>query len=263
MTERQRTALVTGANQGLGLETCRQLAERGFHVILTSRNEAAGKSAAKALADGGLSVEYRKLDVSDAGDIDALAAALALEDRHIDVLVNNAAVEFDGFDADVARNTLAVNFFGVAAVTDRLRDLVPEGGIVVMVSSGAGELSQFPSALRAKFEDPAMTRESLDALMRAFVDDVAAGHHSEKGWPSSAYRVSKAGLNALTKLVARELAARNIAVNAVCPGWVRTRMGGQGAPRHVEQGGASIVWAALVDQDTTGGFYRDGKRIQW
>lgn len=263
MVERKRTALVTGANQGLGLETCRQLAERGFHVILTSRNEAAGKAAAKTLADAGLSVEHRKLDVSKAADIDSLATALESEGRHIDVLVNNAAVEFDGFDADVARNTLAVNFYGVAAVTDRFRELVPDGGVIVMVSSGAGELSQFPPALRARFDDLALTRESLDALMRSFVDDVAAGRHREKGWPSSAYRVSKAGLNALTRLVARELAGRHIAVNAVCPGWVRTRMGGQSAPRHVNEGGASIVWAALVDQGTTGGFFRDGKRIQW
>jgi NAD(P)-dependent dehydrogenase (short-subunit alcohol dehydrogenase family) len=97
-----------------------------------------------------------------------------------------------------------------------------------------------------------------------FVADVKAGKHEERGWPSSAYRVSKAAMNALARIYARELAPRRILVNAVCPGWVRTDMGGPSAPRTVEVGAHSIAWAALIpDGGPTGGFFRDGKAVEW
>ena len=136
-------------------------------------------------------------------------------------------------------------------------------GTIVMVSSGMGELSGLGPSVRARLTDPALTREGVAEAMRAFVDDVAGGRHRERGWPSSAYSVSKAGLNALVRVWAPELGARGIIINAVCPGWVRTRMGGSGASRSVERGGASIVWAALREHEPTGGFFRDGRRIDW
>ena len=168
-----------------------------------------------------------------------------------------------GFNAEVARATIDVNFFGAKRVTDALADAIADGGSIVMVSSGLGELSGLPAPLHAAFDDEKLTREKLVALMNRFVDDVAAGRHRAAGWPSSAYRVSKIGLNALVRIVARELELRRIRVNAVCPGWVRTRMGGSSAPRSVETGAASIIWPALADHFVTGGFYRDGRQLAW
>ncbi len=263
MTPVQKTALVTGANRGIGLETCRQLARRGVTVILTGREAASGRTAADELAREGLPVEHRKLDVTDGADIAALADGLRAEGRTLAVLVNNAGIALNGFDVDVVRKTLAVNFFGAMDVTDALLERIEDGGTIVMVSSGMGELSAYSRSLRSRFADERLTRDGLLALVDEFIDGVAAGRHTADGWPSSAYRVSKAALNALSRILARELAPRRIRVNAVCPGWVRTRMGGSHASRPVDKGAASIVWAATLTDPTTGGFYRDGRAISW
>jgi carbonyl reductase 1 len=260
------TALVTGANRGLGLETCRQLAARGARVILTSRDEGQGQAAAARLSRERGAVEARVLDVTSRASIDALARALAGEGTRLDALVNNAGVALSGFDAEVARRTLAVNFFGALDVTDALLPLVRDGGNVVMVSSGMGDLSAVSPALRERLLDPALTREALVALMRAFPGDVEANRHRQTGWPSSAYSTSKVGINTLVRLLAPTLAVRRVRVNAVCPGWVRTDMGGRGAPRGVAQGAASIVWGAMLEGGSgqpTGGFFRDGRRIDF
>jgi NAD(P)-dependent dehydrogenase (short-subunit alcohol dehydrogenase family) len=169
----------------------------------------------------------------------------------------------DGFNADVARRTIDVNFLGPLRVTEALLPLVPAGGTVVMVSSGMGELAGLDDRLAARFTDPALTRDAVVALAAEFVADVAAGRHRERGWPSSGYRVSKVALNALVRVWAPELAARRIIINAVCPDWVRTDMGGRGASRSVDKGAASIVWAATRLGEPTGGFFRDGRRIDW
>lgn len=252
------TALVTGANQGIGLETCRQLAARGYGVILTARNDAAGKAAAK---DAG--VEYHHLDVSSAADIAALVADLRRDHRAIDVLVNNAGISMDGFNGNVVRGTLAVNFFGALHLIEALLPLIPDGGTIVLVSSGMADLHAYSPAIRARFTDPKLSRDRLVALVNEFIADVAAGRHEKNGWPSSAYRVSKAGLNALAQVLGRDLASRHIRVNAVCPGWVQTRMGGRSASRPVEKGAASVVWAATLSDATTGGFFRDGRPAAW
>jgi NAD(P)-dependent dehydrogenase (short-subunit alcohol dehydrogenase family) len=231
-------------------------------VLLTSRT-GSGEVAAGRLAEEGLDVHYRRLDVADSQSISALAEQLRREGRPLDVLVNNAGIAMDGFNAEVARRTLEVNFFGPLHVTDALLPRLSDGGTIVMVSSGVGELSGLAPALREKFTDPRLRREDLIELMRSFIRDVERGRHSAAGWPSSAYRVSKVGLNALVRILARELAKRRIRVNAVCPGWVRTDMGGRHAQRTVEEGAASIVWAAEAVDGPTGGFFRDGKPIPW
>jgi NAD(P)-dependent dehydrogenase (short-subunit alcohol dehydrogenase family) len=258
------TVLVTGANRGLGRETCRQLAAKGFRVILTARDERQGRAAADELAKAGGAVGFRQLDIADPASIVGLAQALRGDGVTLDVLVNNAAIELDGFDGEVARKTLAINFFGTVNVTDGLLPLIRDGGTIVMVSSGAGTLTGYSGAIKARLLDRNLTRETLFALAASFVDDVAQGRYAKAGWPGSAYRVSKACLNAFTRLLAAELAPRRIKVNAVCPGWVKTDMGGPGAGRDLPVGGASIAWAATLDKDgPTGGFFRDGRAVHW
>jgi NAD(P)-dependent dehydrogenase (short-subunit alcohol dehydrogenase family) len=267
MANTSRTAVVTGANRGLGLETARQLAGGGFHVIVTSRQVADARAAAAAIgtgAPGSVEALSVPLDVADPASIAGAAEHLRAAGAAVAVLVNNAGIAMDGFNADVARRTIDTNVFGPLRVTEALLPLIQSGGAVVMVSSGMGELAAVDAGLRARFTDPALTRDGVAALAREFVADVAAGRHSERGWPSSAYRVSKIALNALVRVWAPELAAQGIVINAVCPGWVRTDMGGRGAPRSVDKGAASIVWAATrAGGDVTGGFFRDGRRIGW
>ncbi len=232
-------SVVTGANRGIGLEVCRMLAAEGHRVVLTSRDRAAGEAAAKKLGQG---VVASPLDVTSASSIAELAAWLKSTYGAIDALVNNAGASFDGFDASVVERTMAVNLWGVVATTDALAPLVRDHGTIVNVSSGMGNLSVYPAPIRARFAAPAITRTELRALVDEFAAAVAAGNHSRAGWPTSAYRVSKAALNAFTRISARELAPRGIAVTAVDPGWVQTRMGGRSAPRSVDEGADTIAW---------------------
>jgi NAD(P)-dependent dehydrogenase (short-subunit alcohol dehydrogenase family) len=250
---RERVAVVTGANRGIGEAIAGELARRGVRVVPTSREPRPGFAA---------------LDVTQAASVAALAADLAGKGGHggLDILVNNAGESFDGFDAGVAERTLDVNVFGAERVTDALLPLMRPGGRVVMVSSGMGTLSHVSPALAARFDDPRLTRAGLTELLGSFVRDVREGAHAARGWPSNAYSVSKVGMNALTRVMARELAGdpRRILVNAACPGWVRTRMGGSSAPRSVERGAATPVWLALLpDGGPTGGFFRDERPVDW
>jgi carbonyl reductase 1 len=202
------------------------------------------------------------LDVTSDADVRALAARVG----EVDVLVNNAGISMRGFDANVARKTLDVNFFGALRVTDALLPKMGMGGRIVMVSSGLGDLSCVSSELSARFLDPTLTRDRLRELMESFVRDVAAGTHAREGWPSSAYSVSKVGMNAFVRVLAKELAGdpRKILVNSANPGWVRTAMGGASAPRSVEQGARTPVWlATLPDGGPTGGFFHDERKVPW
>jgi NAD(P)-dependent dehydrogenase (short-subunit alcohol dehydrogenase family) len=263
MSERNPIALITGGNRGLGLETARQLAQRGLRVVVTSRREAEGYAAAQELVAEGFAAEFKLLDVASDASVDALARNLGKEAVTIDILINNAGVALSGFGADVVRRTLAVNYFGAARVTDALLPLIPDGGTIVMVSSALGEIANYRAELKKRLLDPALARREIDALMRSFIDDVEHGVFAEAGWPASAYNASKAGLNALTRVYARDLAPRGIRVNAICPGWVRTDMGGRSASRSVEEGASSIVGGALLQDGATGGFFRDGESIPW
>jgi NAD(P)-dependent dehydrogenase (short-subunit alcohol dehydrogenase family) len=255
-------ALVTGANRGLGLETSKQLLEDGYRVILTSRDKKAGLAAAQKLNAAGTDVLFHQLDLLDSKSIAALVQDLPGLSSRLDVLVNNAGIGSWGADQRASIRTIETNYFGSRDVTDALLPLITNGGRVVMVSSGLGELSYMGRALRPQFAEPSLTRSALDALVSSYLASLEAGEAKSAGWPS-AYSVSKVALNALTRILARELSPRNIRVNAVCPGWVRTDMGGRGATRSVPVGARSIVLGVTLPDDATGGFYRDGKPIAW
>lgn len=246
----KRVAVVTGGNRGIGLEVCRELAGKGLRVILASRDAEAGKKAAASIG-----VESHALDVTSAESIAAFAAFAKTSLGGIDVLVNNAGATFDGFDSTVVRKTLAVNTYGAMAVTDALAPLVRDGGRIIHVSSGMGNLSAFTPSVRKRFAADAITREELAALLDEFTTAVAAHTHDSLGWPSSAYRVSKAALNVFTRIGARELAStgKRITVSAVDPGWVQTRMGGKSAPRSVAEGADTIVWLATTSEEIPSG----------
>ena len=256
------TVLVTGANRGLGLETSNQLRAKGFRVILTSRDAKKGIGATQGLDPEGRDVLYHQLDITERGSILALAADLPRLATRLDVLVNNAGVGSWGAERRASARTIATNYFGSRDVTDALLPFIPNGGRIVMVSSGLGELSTMGRDLRPRFADPSLTRPVLDSLVNSYLTALENGEVKSAGWPS-AYSVSKVSLNALTRILSRELSPRGIRVNSVCPGWVRTDMGGPGASRSVEVGARSIVLAATLPGDATGGFYRDGKKIPW
>jgi NAD(P)-dependent dehydrogenase (short-subunit alcohol dehydrogenase family) len=246
----ERTAVVTGANRGIGAEIARQLGEHGVRVLGASREPRDG---------------FVTLDVTRPDTIAALARRLG-DEGGLDVLVNNAGVSLDGFDEDVARRTLDVNLLGALRTTDALLPVMRAGGRIVMISSGMGELSGVRGRVRDRFADPGLDRAGLLELVESFVRDVAAGEHAAHGWPSNAYSVSKIALNALVRVLARELARdpRRILVNAENPGWVRTRMGGSSAPRSVQEGARTAVWlATLPEGGPTGGFFRDERPIPW
>jgi len=256
------TALVTGANRGLGLETCNQLHAQGLRIILTSRDPKEGIAASRKLDPEGKDVLYHQLDVTDRGSILSLAKDLPGLAPRLDVLVNNAGIGSWGSDLRKSVHTIETNYVGSRNVTDALLPFLPDGGRVVNVSSGLGELSYLGRELRSRFADPSLTRPELDSLVSSYRSALEAGKGKADGWPS-AYSVSKIALNAHTRILARELLPRRISVNAVCPGWVRTDMGGPGASRSVPVGARSIVLAATILGDATGDFYRDGKRIPW
>jgi NAD(P)-dependent dehydrogenase (short-subunit alcohol dehydrogenase family) len=235
-TLQPKVAVVTGALKGLGFETARQLARQGYQVILTGRDAARGKAAQDQLAKECLKTEFRLLDTADLHSIEQFTKDVLKEFGRVDVLVNNAGIMVDGEKpstlpeyASAIQRTFTTNALGPYLLS---RALVPQMvknnyGRIVNVTSGMGQLSEMNG-----------------------------------GYPG--YRMSKTALNAVTRMFADETRATNVLVNSVCPGWVRTDMGGKGATRSIEQGAKTIFWlATLPDGSPTGGFFRDKKPMAW
>ncbi|MTI02813.1 SDR family oxidoreductase [Roseibium sp. RKSG952] len=228
---KQRIALVTGANRGIGKEVARQLShDHGLKVLVGSRDLERGQAAAHQIGHG---ADTLQLDVSDPTSVVAAFSRIEADYGRLEILVNNAGVDYDtdqqAHTADLARvhRAFETNLFGPWATTIAAVPLLKQGqnARIVNVSSGAGAFSGMSS-----------------------------------GTPG--YGISKAALNALTLKTAAELKSKRILVNAVCPGWVATDMGGGGRP--VSEGAAGVVWAAMLpDTGPTGGFFRDGQPIDW
>jgi NAD(P)-dependent dehydrogenase (short-subunit alcohol dehydrogenase family) len=238
MTDR-KIAVVTGGNRGIGLEICRQLAAQGdIQVVLTSRDSQKGQAAVQELASQGLEAEFFQLDTTSAKDIAALAQWLEQKYGRVDILVNNAGVLLDqnrgqasafSVELDTIRETMESNVYGPLLLSQALVPLMKKNGYgrIVNMSSGMGQLS-----------------------------DMGGGH--------TAYRLSKVSLNAITRILAAELHDAPILVNAMCPGWVKTDMGGANANRSVAQGADTAVWLANLREDGPRGmFFRDRSPISW
>jgi NAD(P)-dependent dehydrogenase (short-subunit alcohol dehydrogenase family) len=231
-----RIAVVTGGNKGIGFEICRQLASRGVNVVLTARSPRRGAQAAKKLQGEGLNAIFHPLDVTAPDQVQALARYLETAHGRCDVLVNNAGIALDRYSMSVLdtplrlfQDTLDTNFYGPLRLCQALIPMMLRRryGRVVNLSSGLGQL-----------------------------EDMQDG--------SAAYRASKTALNALTRMAAAAAGNRNVLVNSMCPGWVRTDMGGPNATRGVEKGAETAVWlATLPDGGPSGGFFRDRKPIPW
>lgn len=231
----ERTAIVTGANRGIGLEIARQLAREGVRVVMGSRDAAKGERACAGLKAGDLAVS-RALDVNDTKSVERFVEFVARRFGAPAILVNNAGVFPESNDSMVVgtptslwRETFETNLFGAVRMCRAVVPLMQRvaHGRIVNVSSGLGQLSKM-------------------------------------GPGSPAYRVSKTALNAFTATLAAEVKSQGILVNSMSPGWVRTDMGGQDAPRSVEEGAETAVWLALLPSSgPTGLFFRDRKAIPW
>ena len=242
-----RTALITGGNRGIGQQVARVLAGDGWDVLVGARDRQKGNAAVTRLRkDTGGRLKLVELDV--ASDDSVATAAQKLRDGaiRIDALINNAGVYGAVQGPDRAARTLETNFFGPLRVTRAVLPLLADGATITNVTSELGALHNLPDE-RRWLADPELTCDQL-------VDHVR--HASAR---TDAYALSKAALNALTRILAAELAPRAIRVNSTCPGWVRTDMGGRGAPRSVEQGAASVLFGVTARE--TGGVFRDGRRV--
>jgi NAD(P)-dependent dehydrogenase (short-subunit alcohol dehydrogenase family) len=229
-----KSILITGSNRGIGFEIARQCGKKDFHVIISGRDEAALNKAQKELAKENIQVDILLLDVSNPDSITKAAKDFSKAHKELHVLINNAGIGIRGDTSllrnseDILNTTLQTNSYGPLRVTKAFIPYIPKGGRIINISSGGGSMT-----------------------------DETGGW-----WP--AYCVSKTLLNSITRQLAYELEPNNIAVNAVCPGWVRTDMGGLSATRSVHKGAETPVWLAdEAPQNLTGKFLRDKKVIPW
>lgn len=229
----RKVILVTGANKGIGFEIVKQLAKLGHEVLLATRNEQNGREALKVLEKENLTAHVVKVDITNEASIKMAVSMVQQQFGRLDVLINNAAIllkEDQSLlknDWLVIENSIQTDAMAQLMVTRHFHSLLTKASRIIMTSSGGGSMS-----------DPV------------------------GGW-SPAYCIAKSLLNAITRHLASEFSQRQISVNAFCPGWVKTDMGGKSAPRTVEQGADTAVWLATTEKISTGKFFRDRKEIPW
>lgn len=228
-----KIAVVTGGNRGIGFEICRQLGELGLKVVLTARNTDKGEAAVNQLKQQGFDVDFEQLEVGDEESTRQLAQRLSEKYDRIDALINNAGIlpnsnAIGEVSIDEAKKVFDTNFFGPAMLIKALLPLLKKSGDARIINLSSG--------------------------MGAF-NESNGGHF--------AYRTSKTALNGLTSVVAHDLANTSIKINSMCPGWVKTDMGGESAPRTVAQGADTAVWLATGESVGSGKFYRNRREIKW
>jgi NAD(P)-dependent dehydrogenase (short-subunit alcohol dehydrogenase family) len=235
MTTEKRVALVTGGNRGIGFEICRQLAQTGVEVVLSARESAKAEAAADRLAGENISVAPRALDVTSPESITGLVEKIEAEYGRLDILVNNAGVFLDKdgtaetIDLDRVRRTMETNTYGPI--------LLCHAAVPMMRNQGHGRIVNLASELGSL--------TNMETLYPA-------------------YRMSKTALIAYTRVLANELSDTGILANAMCPGWVKTEMGGPNAIREIEDSTDTALWlATLPDDGPTGGFFKDRKPLPW
>jgi len=287
----ERVALVSGANKGIGLAIVRNLAlqypksplksgsfliyltarssERGSEAVETLRNDPQLKEA-KVLAEhgGDTTISFHALDIGQTKSIQELRDFL--KSKHpdgIDIVINNAGIAMQGFDANVVKTTLETNYYGTLEATQDFLPLLKDGGRMVNVSSAAGRLNKYSEEIRNAFLQAAKTDvPAVTSLMEKFKTAVKEGKEKEAGFPSAAYAVSKAGETAFTKAIAMEEAkrGRGVLVNACCPGYVNTDMTRGGGTKTPDQGAQTPVMLALQDiGGKTGEFWQSEKVTEW
>ncbi|XP_074263288.1 (+)-neomenthol dehydrogenase-like [Silene latifolia] len=288
---KKRYAVVTGANKGIGLQVCRQLASQGVFVVLTSRDEKRGLHAIENLKNSGISsenLEFHQLDVTDPTTVTSLADFIKGKFGKLDILVNNAGIlgavpdfnalfaagfpEFEGLSKDMitqtyeqAQECLNTNYFGVKTTTKALLDLLKlsDSPRIINVSSLSGLLSYIKNErIRGVLDNvDELTEDKIDEIVKEFLIDFKEGTFTEKGWiPAlAAYFASKAVLNAYTRVVAKE--NPSIIVNCLCPGFIATDINGFAGDLPIEEGAGRVVRQALVPHGSPSGLYFINDRV--
>jgi len=266
MSAARQVALVTGANQGIGFHIVRLLATARpqWTVLLGSRDQAKGEAAVKEMKLP--NVEAQQIDVDSKESITKAADAVKNKfgAQSLALLVCNAgrAWKGDAFDAEVVDGTYKTNYYGLLDTINTFLPLIPEKGRIVVTSSmsSVSALGKMSPELRQEFLKEDLSIAQLTALLQRFRDAVADGTWEAKGWPKSAYGMSKVGASVSTRVLAKTM-PRGITINCGCPGWCRTSMAGDKAPRSAEEGAEDMVHICLRDEkdDTNGAFWEEKK----